>query len=252
MIEKQWPLYIDFIALKAALNLKLPSLSDADIQQFITIVNKKYSDNNSGNNTGLDSAENIIYNLAYMFYKNGDYNDAINLIDNYSHQSLLLNRQFLTIFYPRPYYSYVKKYADYYGIPVNLVYAIMRQESLYKCTSLSCDDAMGLMQIIPSTAYSIADHIGYYDFNPSMLYEKNVNINFGAYYLKTLLNQFNNKKYLAIAAYNAGPGSVNYWRDYLLKNDDMPLFIEQIPFNQTRNYVKQVLTNYYVYNYIYK
>jgi soluble lytic murein transglycosylase len=85
-----------------------------------------------------------------------------------------------------------------------------------------------------------------------MLYRKNINISFGSYYLKTLLNRFHYKKYLAIASYNAGPGAVAYWRNGLMKNYEMPLFIELIPFNQTRNYVKKVLANYYVYNSLYK
>jgi soluble lytic murein transglycosylase len=108
------------------------------------------------------------------------------------------------------------------------------------------------MQIIPSTGYYIARRTGCYNFNPSMLYRKNINISFGSYYLKTLLNQFYNRKYLAIASYNAGPGAVAYWKNNLLKNYEMPLFIELIPFNQTRNYVKRVLANYYVYNSLYK
>jgi soluble lytic murein transglycosylase len=249
-LKTDWPLNLDFMALKAILNLKLYSLSNMAIKQFINIVNTKFSDN-SGDITGLNTSEKIISGLAYMLYKDGKYADAISLINNYNHSSLLLNKQFLTILYPRPYYIYVKKYADSYGIPVNLVYAIMRQESLYNPSSVSYDDAMGLMQIMPATAYYIAYQIGYYNFYPEMLYEKNINIDFGTYYLSTLLSQFAGKKYLAIAAYNAGPGSVSYWKNYMLKNDDRPLFIEQIPFNQTRNYVKQVLTNYYIYNYIY-
>ena len=67
-----------------------------------------------------------------------------------------------------------------------------------------------------------------------------------------MLNLFHYKKYLAIASYNAGPGAVAYWRNGLMKNYEMPLFIELIPFNQTRNYVKKVLANYYVYNSLYK
>jgi len=127
----------------------------------------------------------------------------------------------------------------------------MRQESFYDPSSFSSANAIGLMQIIPTTGYYIADKVGHYDFNPSMLYSKNINIKFGSYYLKTLLNRFGNKKYLAVASYNAGPDVVGYWKDSLFKRDNMLLFIESIPFSQTRNYVKKVLRNYYLYNAIY-
>jgi Soluble lytic murein transglycosylase and related regulatory proteins (some contain LysM/invasin domains) len=158
---------------------------------------------------------------------------------------------FLKLAYPRPYFSYVNRYANHYGIPINLIYAVMRQESLYNPACYSSASAIGLMQIIPSTGYYIAKRVKCYNFNPPMLYSKNINIQFGSYYLKTLLDQFNNKKYLAIASYNAGPNAVNYWKTYSFKGDNMLLFIESIPFNQTRNYVKKVLTNYYLFNAIY-
>ncbi|MDA8402512.1 MAG: transglycosylase SLT domain-containing protein [Deltaproteobacteria bacterium] len=231
---------LTFKRLKVFLNLKLFSLSNIEIERFYTLMRNK---------------KNAVF-FAYMLYKNGYYAAAINLasnlIYNYRYKSLLLNGRFLKILYPRPYYSYVGKYSSRYGIPVNLIYGVMRQESRYNPVCYSSANAIGLMQIIPSTGYYIARQTGCYNFNPSMLYRKNINISFGSYYLKTLLNQFNYRKYLAIASYNAGPGAVAYWRNSLMKNYEMPLFIELIPFNQTRNYVKKVLANYYVYNSLYK
>ena len=231
---------LTFKRLKVFLNLKLFSLSNIEIERFYAIMRNK---------------KNAAF-FAYMLYKNGYYAAAINLasnlIYNYRYKSLLLNRRFLKILYPRPYYSYVGKYSSRYGIPVNLIYGVMRQESRYNPVCYSSANAIGLMQIIPSTGYYIARQTGCYNFNPSMLYRKNINISFGSYYLKTLLNLFHYKKYLAIASYNAGPGAVAYWRNGLMKNYEMPLFIELIPFNQTRNYVKKVLANYYVYNSLYK
>ncbi len=231
---------LTFKRLKVFLNLKLFSLSNIEIERFYTLMRNK---------------KNAAF-FVYMLYKNGYYAAAINLasnlIYNYRYKSLLLNGRFLKILYPRPYYSYVGKYSSRYGIPVNLIYGVMRQESRYNPVCYSSANAIGLMQIIPSTGYYIARQTGCYNFNPSMLYRKNINISFGSYYLKTLLNRFNYRKYLAIASYNAGPGAVAYWRNSLMKNYEMPLFIELIPFNQTRNYVKKVLANYYVYNSLYK
>lgn len=246
-LESRRSLYIAFKRFKAFLNLKLYELSGISMQRFISAANKNFSEN---------SAENLTASLAYMLYKSGYYQTALYpayyIVHNYGRERFILNRRFLAILYPRPYYGYVGKYSGYYGVPENLIYGVMRQESLYNPACYSSAEAIGLMQIIPSTGYYIANRTKCFGFNPSMLYKKNINISFGSYYLKTLLNRFYNSKYLAIASYNAGPGAVSYWKNYLLKNYKMPLFIELIPYSQTRNYVKKVLANYYVYNYIYK
>jgi Soluble lytic murein transglycosylase and related regulatory proteins (some contain LysM/invasin domains) len=240
-INNNYALNLRFKRLKALLNLNIYSLSYIELRK-IALMN--------------DNNKNFDVFLIYLLYKKGYYGSAINIaftliFKNDDYRQLLLNKKFLEILYPKPYYGYVEKYSSKYGIPVDLIYGIMRQESLYNPICYSGANAIGLMQIIPSTGYYIASHTGCYNFNPSMLYSKHINISFGSYYLKTLLDQFNGKKYLAIASYNAGPGAVSYWKNNLLKNDAMPLFIELIPFNQTRTYVKRVLANYYVYNFLY-
>ena len=231
-----------FKRLKAFLSLKIYSLSYIEMREIASMTRKD---------------KNFAVFLVYMLYKKGYYGSAINLASGLifkygQYKPLLLDKNFLKILYPMPYYGYVEKYSSKYRIPINLIYGIMRQESLYNPACYSSASAIGLMQIIPSTGYYIAGHTGCYNFTPSMLYDKHINISFGSYYLKTLLEQFDGKKYLAIASYNAGPGAVAYWKKNILKNYNMPLFIELIPFNQTRTYVKRVLANYYVYNSLYK
>ncbi|MGC8554581.1 MAG: transglycosylase SLT domain-containing protein [Candidatus Acidulodesulfobacterium sp.] len=240
-INSNHVLNLRFKRLKALLNLNIYSLSYIELRKIALMKH---------NNKNFDVF------LIYLLYKKGYYGSAINLaftliFKNDAYRPLLLNKKFLEILYPKPYYGYVERYSSKYGIPVDLIYGIMRQESLYNPACYSSASAIGLMQIIPSTGYYIASHTGCYNFTPSMLYSKHINISFGSYYLKTLLDQFNGKKYLAIASYNAGPGAVSYWKNNLLKNYAMPLFIELIPFNQTRTYVKRVLANYYVYNFLY-
>ena len=234
---------ITFEKLKLFLNLKLFALSNIEIERFYSLA------------LARSRNKKIMPFFAYLLYKNGYYTAAVNLTENliynYGYRSLLLNKRFLKILYPMPYLGYVRKYSVHYGVPIDLIYGIMRQESLYNPVCYSSAAAIGLMQIIPSTGYYIARRTGCYNFNPSMLYRKNINISFGSYYLKTLLEQFNGRKYLAIASYNAGPGAVAYWRNDLMKNYEMLLFIELIPYGQTRNYVKKVLANYYVYNSLY-
>ncbi len=245
---KQNPaLSVKFKRFMAFLNLEIYFLANIQAQNVIKQLGKIAK----GHKHKLNRA--VLISLADIMNHYGDYGYASGLgtilLDN--DKPLVKNSNFLKLVYPRPYFSYVNRYANHYGVPVNLIYAVMRQESLYNPVCYSSASAIGLMQIIPSTGHYIASKVGYYNFNSSMLYSKNININFGSYYLKALLNKFDNKKYLAIASYNAGPNAVNYWKHYLFKGDNMLLFIESIPFNQTRNYVKKVLTNYYLYNAIY-
>ncbi|MCL6120223.1 MAG: lytic transglycosylase domain-containing protein [Deltaproteobacteria bacterium] len=240
-INNNYALNLRFKRLKALLNLNIYSLSYIELRKIALMKH---------NNKNFDVF------LIYLLYKKGYYGSAINIaftliFKDDGYRSLLLNKKFLEILYPKPYYADVEKYSSKYGIPADLIYGIMRQESLYNPACYSSANAIGLMQIIPSTGYYIASHTDCYNFNPFMLYSKHINISFGSYYLKTLLDQFKGKKYLAIASYNAGPGAVSYWKNNLLKNYAMPLFIELIPFNQTRTYVKRVLANYYVYNFLY-
>lgn len=252
-LEKNQALNIKFKRLKAFLNLKLYRLANISTRGFISELRKQRFREAEGYHT--HSVENLAVPIVYMLYKTRNYEAAIslafNLIYNFRYRFLLLNKRFLTVLYPRPYYNYVHRYSVSYGVQANLIYAIMRQESLYDPTSYSSADAIGLMQIIPPTGYYIAKLVGRYDFNPAMLYKKDVNINFGSYYLKILLNRFNNKKYLAIASYNAGPLAVASWKSNLPKKYAPSLFIELIPLKQTRHYVKAVLANYYIYNLIY-
>ncbi len=238
---------VKFERLTAFLNLKIYFLADAETGSIMRRIGKIAG----GSKNKLSKAAMV--SLAGIMNHYGDYGYASGLgaILIHNDKPLVKNANFLKLVYPRPYLSYVNRYANYYGIPADLIYAVMKQESLYNPASYSSASATGLMQIIPSTGYYIARKIRRYNFNPSMLYSKSININFGSYYLKALLDKFGNKKYLAIASYNAGPNAVNYWKNRLFKGKNMLLFIESIPFNQTRNYVKKVLANYYLYNAIY-
>ncbi|MDA8304129.1 MAG: transglycosylase SLT domain-containing protein [Deltaproteobacteria bacterium] len=236
-----------FKRLRAFLNLKIYSLANMEVWGIIRQAGKAAKTHKKKLNRAA------LISLADIMNRSGDYWQLSELaaILLYNDKSLAKSPNFLKLAYPRPYFSYVNMYANHYSVPVNLIYAVMRQESLYNPACYSSASAIGLMQIIPSTGYYIAKRVRCYNFNPPMLYSKNLNIKFGSYYLKTLLNQFNDKKYLAIASYNAGPNAVNYWKTYSFKGDNMLLFIESIPFNQTRNYVKKVLRNYYLYDAIY-
>ncbi len=227
-----------YILLKTFLKLKIFTLASYELNKILEI--HKIKDN-----------KYFLIKLVNLFNKYKDYKDAASL-SSFLINNKFLSRKFLYFLYPRPFYDYAKKYAEKYNVPVNLLYSIMRQESLFDPVCSSGAGAIGLMQIMSPTGYYIADKVGCAYFSPHSLYNSSLNIKFGSYYISSLLNEFGRKKYLAIASYNAGPGAVSYWKNNILNNENKLLFIESIPFNQTRNYVKMVLRNYYVYNALYK
>lgn len=152
--------------------------------------------------------------------------------------------------FPKAYEKFVKPYARHWGLDENLAYAVMRQESAFKPEALSYASAYGLMQIIPPTGDEIAKKIDFEDFEVSQLNDPIVNTLFGTFYLKFLMNEFDNDLVSAIASYNAGPHNVKRWRakNRELERDE---FIELIPYKETNKYVKKVLVNYLVYSKIY-
>lgn len=152
--------------------------------------------------------------------------------------------------FPKAYEKYVKPYAKHWGIKQNLVYAIMRQESAFKPQALSSASANGLMQIIPQTGMEIAAKIGFENFDVSMLTKPDISIFFGSYYLRELLQTFNNELVYTIAAYNAGPEALKRWTKKW-QHLEPDVFIELIPYAETKKYVKKVLVNLLVYQRIY-
>ena len=129
-------------------------------------------------------------------------------------------------------------------IDETLVYSIIRQESRFNADARSPAGAIGLMQLMPSTARWVARQIDFKPFKPDMLREPGTNLQMGTYYLKRVLNDLGHPV-LAAAAYNAGPGRARRWRDE--RPLDGAIYTETIPFNETRDYVKKVFTNEWYY-----
>lgn len=148
---------------------------------------------------------------------------------------------------PRPYEAEVEAAARQYGIDPNLVYAVMRVESVYQPRVVSYAGAIGLLQIMPRTGSLIAHQLGRVDFTTADLLEPRTNIEFGAWYLASLIRRFDGRIPLAIASYNGGPHNVRTWIEE--NGPSMPLdaFLERIPFDQTHRYVRRVLTHYAAY-----
>jgi soluble lytic murein transglycosylase len=128
------------------------------------------------------------------------------------------------------------------------MFAITKQESAFNSDAKSPVGAMGLMQLMPATAKNTAKKAGL-TYRPTDLLEANKNIVLGSHYLDELLNAFSGNRILVAAAYNAGPGRVKQW---LTKDENkLPydVWIETIPFKETRNYVQNVLSFTVVYSY---
>lgn len=159
----------------------------------------------------------------------------------------LLNNQ-LGLRFPLAYEQEIKSYAKNNRIPPEFVYAIIRQESSFRENATSSAGAMGLMQVMPRTAKMVAQRnkIAYQDQKQLFVSQKNLMIGIG--YLQHLAKQFNNHPALMAAAYNAGPHQVNFWlRNHRPKAID--IWIETLPWHETRNYLKNVIAFFAVYQY---
>ena len=124
------------------------------------------------------------------------------------------------------------------NIPVQWSLAIARQESAFMPDAKSSAGALGVMQLMPATAKGVANRIGVSYKDTRALTETDLNIRLGTHYLGQMLRRFENNRILASAAYNAGPGRVDKWLDPSIPFD---VWIEAIPFSETRGYVQNVL-----------
>jgi soluble lytic murein transglycosylase len=152
--------------------------------------------------------------------------------------------------YPRAYSVAVEKYTKQFSVPEELVWGIMRAESSYRQDAISPVGALGLMQVMPFTGHKVANLIGDKDFKAPQLLEPDTAVKIGSRYLKRLMEKFDNTIPLVAAGYNAGPHRVKGWLASFgnLETDE---FIEHIPYLETRNYVKRVVSNSYVYSKLY-
>jgi soluble lytic murein transglycosylase-like protein len=170
-------------------------------------------------------------------------------IDPAFYYRVMTDTSLTDLLYPRFFVQDVKVEAANYGMDPVWPMAIIRQESRFNPNARSSSNAIGLMQIIPSTGDWIAGHLNVTGFNPNALFDPDTNIRFGLWYFDYLLKKFNGNYVLAVAAYNGGPGNVGRWVEKLGASD-IDLFIEKIPRDETRSYTKKVFHNYYIYNYL--
>jgi soluble lytic murein transglycosylase len=143
--------------------------------------------------------------------------------------------------YLAPYRSELHEHIREQGLDEAWVYGLMRQESRFATGAKSDVGASGLMQVMPSTARWVAQKLGLKSYRNALIHQLDINLRIGTYYMKTVLAQSESSPVLASASYNAGPMRALQWRG------DIPLegaiYTESIPFSETRDYVKKVMSN---------
>jgi soluble lytic murein transglycosylase len=152
--------------------------------------------------------------------------------------------------YPAGWGDLVAEQAAQYGVDPLLMLALMRQESSFDPRAQSGAQAMGLTQVVPSTARGIARRLGRDDFALRDLLKPGVSVEFGTWFMAQLLADYNGRIFPALAAYDAGGGNVAHWLDRF--GDDPDLLVEQIPFEETRTYLRIVYDNYFHYQLLYR
>lgn len=175
--------------------------------------------------------KNQTFLAMFRVFSKLDNNEKIDVFTNYP-----------DIIFPQPYPDQVKEMAEKTNIPSSLIYSIMKQESAFNERARSPADAMGLMQVIPKLAKQISKKFDIPYRNSQDLYDPNINIQVGSFELMEQVKKQNGQLSYVAAAYNAGPGALANW----LKNrkrDDILEFIEEIPYDETKTYVKLIARN---------
>ncbi|QIB69525.1 lytic transglycosylase domain-containing protein [Aminipila butyrica] len=164
--------------------------------------------------------------------------------------ALFAAREGVYLLYPAPYLEYVEKYAVEYELDPYFLLAVIKTESRFDREAQSHKGAMGLMQLTESTAYWIAETTSMKNFSTEDLYDPELNIWMGSWYLDNLSKEFSSTE-LVLAAYNAGRGNVKKWTDSQLISADGTDF-ENIPYGETVNYIKKVRINQKIYSILYR
>lgn len=157
-----------------------------------------------------------------------------------------ITRKHISVVFPITYEDIFKKHSEKYGVPVALAYGITRQESAFNPNVRSWADAFGLMQMIPEKANELSKKYGipYKDFND--LYNPDINVEMGVALLADLNKMFKGKFAQNVAGYNASTAAIAVWEKERFNGDYLE-FIEMIPYEETRNYIKLVFRNFMTY-----
>lgn len=172
---------------------------------------------------------------AEVARRNGIYDRAISTADR------TVQQHDFSLRFPVPHREALQGHLQQQKLDEAWVYGLIRQESRFITDAKSSAGATGLMQLMPTTAKWVAKKMSIKNYHHALANEVSTNLALGTYYLKHVLTTLDNQPLLASAAYNAGPGRARQWRD--TRPLEGAIYAETIPFNETRDYVKKVLSN---------
>jgi soluble lytic murein transglycosylase len=204
--------------------------------------------------TGDAADPEVVWTVAWMYDRAGAVDVAHSfargrLLDYRAHWPAGRWRLPWQVAFPRPWDAVVERESEASSIPTALTWAIMREESAFNPEAHSVANAVGLMQLMAGTARLLARGTPF-STDETSLQKPEVSIALGARYLGSLRTSFPANPALAIAAYNGGAGAVRRWLADR-GSDDFDLFVERIPFDETRGYIKRVLASQAAYAYLY-
>ncbi len=230
-MDKLWGTKLDFLAKSEAAKITSKYKSNLALYKAIIDLAKKHNDYQQVVTYGERLANQII-----------EADKPLSTLPKWGWQAL----------YPLAYQKEIKKYSAQFGVDKYWIISIMREESHFKQDILSRSNAMSLMQILPSTGKWIAGKLGEKFYKTDWLWEPEVNIRYGTWYLNYLAELFNGDKFLASAAYNGGQGNI------LRKVESGPFAklpvlyrLDKVPMPETRDYYKKVMGSHWNYKRLY-
>ena len=155
------------------------------------------------------------------------------------------------LLYPVDHLDSVLRWSHEYGLDPLFVFAVMREESWFDARALSWVGARGLLQIMPSTGHDLARQVGIRNFDRADLFDPDVNIRLGSFYLRSLLDELDKEPALALSAYNAGKGNALRWKKGLDGEFDVDRYVAGITYRETYNYVQKVTRSWAIYRHLY-
>lgn len=230
IFDSNWPIEIKKLSLLAYVNDKTL------FPIYLNSLRKKFT----------QSEYNYLFQVLNAF--NGHYLPLFAYISQsgFEEKQNILNSN-TALVYPIDYFEQVEKESTQQKFSKEFVLSIIRQESAFNPRARSGSDALGLMQLIPSTAKKNIKRLQLnLNFKPEDLYQPELNIKLGISELKSLYDKSNNSYIFAAAAYNAGEAPVKKWLKERFSNDPL-IFIEDIPYEETRTYVKLAIRNFTFY-----
>jgi soluble lytic murein transglycosylase len=194
------------------------------------------------------------WHVSHMLHRRGEHHALLRIFANYYLPRMISlevgEYPLWELAYPRPYWSQLKNFANQAGIDPYFALAIMREESHFDPHALSSSKAIGLMQLMPATAKAVAKRIKIKLTGKAEIFDPELNTRLGTLYLGRLSNKFKSELIYTAGGYNAGPRNMSKWINRW-NGKSLDVFVEQIPFKETRNYVKRVYRSYKLYKQIY-